>query len=138
MVSVAASGVPVSMLVVEDEKGTLEVLISTLAMKYPGAALHTAENGAQGLEAFAAHQPDIVITDLNMPDMNGVQMIGEIRALRPGTKFIVLTAASGILASATSAGKVTAVDHCILKPVRLAALFAAIDQCIEEIGAAVR
>ncbi len=126
------------MLLIEDEKGTLEVLTSTLAMKYPSAALHAAENGAKGLLAFAAHQPDIVITDLNMPDMNGVQMIGKIRALRPETKFIVLTAASGILAAATAAGEVAAVDHCILKPVRFAALFAAIDQCIEEIGAAVR
>jgi len=122
------------MLLVEDEKETLDVVAATLAMKYPGVALYAADTGANGVEMFAAHLPDIVITDINMPNMNGVQMISTIRVLKPATKFIVLTADSRKRTSATSVGDGVAVDHCLLKPVTFAALFAAIDQCIGEIS----
>ncbi len=95
MVSAETPRGPVSMLLVEDEKETLDVVAATLAMKYPGVALYAADTGANGVEMFAAHLPDIVITDINMPNMNGVQMISTIRVLKPATKFIVLTADTG-------------------------------------------
>jgi YesN/AraC family two-component response regulator len=43
------------------------------------------------MELYRTHTPDIVITDINMPEMGGVQMADKLCAINPGTKFIFLT-----------------------------------------------
>jgi YesN/AraC family two-component response regulator len=58
-----------SILIVEDEPGTLELLTAIITMKYPDLVLHTAGNGRIGLELFKTYTPDIVVTDINMPEM---------------------------------------------------------------------
>src|SRR6266568_3815162 len=120
----------ISLLLVEDEPGTLELLITILTMKYPDVVLHTASNGKTGLELFQAHTPDIVMTDINLPVMSGLQMIDKIKTIKPDAMIIVLTADTGkaILENAISKG--FEIDHFIAKPVVFEQLFAAIEQCI--------
>lgn len=124
----------ISILLVEDTNATLELLSIIIPKKYPGVALHTAGNGRTGLEIFKTYTPDIVITDINMPEMGGVQMAVKIRAIKPDTKFIVITGNSGKLALQDSDGKEFEFDHYIVKPVRFEALFVAIEQCLAEIA----
>ena len=81
----------ISMLLVEDEELTRDLLADILDKKYPEVPLYTAINGRTGLELFKSHTPNIVITDINMPKMGGVQMASKIRVIKPDTKFIVLT-----------------------------------------------
>ena len=50
-----------------------------------------AENGREGLRAAAALRPDVVLLDISMPGMNGIEAIGEIRRRSPDTRIIVLT-----------------------------------------------
>lgn len=57
--------------------------------------LYTAANGRLGLELFKTHTSDIVITDINMPVMCGMQMSENIRAIKPETKIIAITGKSG-------------------------------------------
>jgi len=83
-----------AILYAEDEADARELLSSVLTMKYPDVRLHLAETGQMGLELFRAHRPGIVITDINMPMMDGIQMSGEIKALEPETVIIALTAHS--------------------------------------------
>jgi len=123
-----------SILLVEDEKVNLELLSAILTKKFPDVALHTAINGRKGLELFKAHTPGIVITDINMPEMGGAQMAEKIRAIKPETKFIVITGDSGKLALGDAAEKGLGIDHFIAKPVRFPDLFAAIEQCRAEIA----
>ncbi|MDR3580477.1 MAG: response regulator [Oryzomonas sp.] len=123
----------VSMMVVEDEAITLEVIAVTLAKKYPDVAIHKAVNGRTGLELFKKHSPDIVITDINMPELSGVQMTKKIIEIKPDTKFIVLTGDNGKLTVGDSFGNVVEIDHVIDKPVDLLDLFAAVEQCLGEI-----
>jgi YesN/AraC family two-component response regulator len=130
MTSGASTAKSLAMLLVEDEKPTLELLASVIARKYPQAALYTAADGKTALEIFKVHLPDIVITDINMPEMSGVQMAEQIRALKLDTRIIVLTGDTGKLALEASVGEGFWVDHYILKPIRFAALFEAIDQSI--------
>src|SRR5690242_19905631 len=118
MVPDVNSIVPMSMLVVEDEKSTLDLLIAVLSKKYPDAELHSAVDGQTGLEIFQAHRPYIVITDINMPDMSGVEMAHKIRAIKPDSKIIVLTGDTGKLALEASIGGGFKIDHYIVKPVR--------------------
>jgi CheY-like chemotaxis protein len=50
-----------------------------------------AANGIEALERFRQHQPKVVITDIIMPDMDGIETIIEIRKKYPGTKLIAIS-----------------------------------------------
>lgn len=124
----------ISILLVEDVPVTLELLATILPRKFPDIALHTAFNGRTGLEIFKTCLPDIVITDINMPEMDGAQMAERIRKIKPETKLIVITGDTGRLARRDSAGTGFEADRCIVKPVGFEALFSAIEECLDEIG----
>jgi YesN/AraC family two-component response regulator len=90
------------------------------------------------LELFKTHTPDIVITDINMSEMCGVQMADNIRAIKPETKIIATTGKSGETSANKSImcspdGKAIEFDHVIIKPVDISELCGVIDQCIGEI-----
>ena len=119
------------MLIVEDEKVIREVMDVMISRKYPDAAVYVAENGRVGVEFFKRHMPEIVITDIQMPVMDGITMAGEINSITSGTKFIVLTAFSstGYYEKFNEIG-----FHDFLpKPIEFDKLFAAIENCIAEI-----
>ena len=123
-----------SILLVEDVNVTLELLTIILTKKYPDVVLHTASNGRTGLELFKTHTPQIVVTDINMPEMGGVQMAEKIHAIKADTKFIVITGNSEKSALEASVGDRFKIDHYIVKPVSFEALFEAIEQCFGEIA----
>ncbi|HEX9078360.1 MAG TPA: PAS domain S-box protein [Desulfuromonadaceae bacterium] len=120
-----------SILYVEDETEARELLCSVLTMKYPGVCLFVAENGQAGLELFRAHRPPIVITDINMPLLDGISMAGEIKSLEPETIIIALTAHSdtNYLLNAIEIG----VNHYVLKPVDYGHIFTIIDKSCDMI-----
>ena len=57
-----------------------------------GFTIATAENGRQALEAIARDTPDVVVTDLQMPEMNGLDLVLQIRARFPLVPVILMTA----------------------------------------------
>lgn len=57
---------------------------------------YVASNGKEGLELFIKHSPDIVITDINMPEMDGIEMMQKIKELDKDVRIIVTTAYSEI------------------------------------------
>lgn len=124
---------PLSVLLVEDDEAAREILASVLVIKFPHLDFCFAENGKEGLACFEQHYPAIVVTDINMPEMDGVSMAGKIRERAPEVKLIVLTAFSdkSILESSAAAG--IEIDHYILKPVDYRTLFATLEQCLGEI-----
>ena len=81
-----------SIMIVEDDVDARETLCLMVKMKNPDASIYSAENGSIGMDLFKKNTPDIVITDVNMPVMNGIDMAGEIKSIKADTKFIVLTA----------------------------------------------
>ena len=83
-----------SILLVEDDECAGELLLSLLKRRFPQALISFAADGSSGLEAVRKHLPDIVITDINMPEMDGVQLIKSIAAIKPDTRIIVVTAHS--------------------------------------------
>lgn len=125
---------PLSILFVEDDELILELQASILAAKYPDTVLYTALNGRLGLELFKKYAPEIVLTDINMAEMCGVQMATAIRALKPDTRIIAVTGKSEKSFLQNSGAKEFEFDHVIVKPVVLTELFAAIEQCMGELA----
>ena len=123
----------VSILFVEDDELILELQASILAANFPDIVFYTAVNGRLGLELFKAHLPDIVITDINMPELCGVQMCNSIHALKPETRFIAITGKSGRVVLQDHDGNEFEFDHVIVKPVGFQKLFAAVEQCMDKI-----
>ncbi len=119
-----------SFLVVEDERSTLDLLISILTLKYPMVVIHSANNGMTALELFTQHAPKIVITDINMSGMNGLQLAEKIRALTPDAQIIALTGNSNKLSLHDSPEDEFPFAVKIMKPVVFQDLFAAIDRCL--------
>ena len=134
MESMANPGQSLSMLLVEDEEVSLALLANILGKKFSGIALHTANNGRKGLEIFNDHTIDIVITDINMPEITGLQMAKKIRTLKPESKFIFITGNTRKLPRHDSIAEDFEIEHYIAKPVDFKLLFAAIEQCIGEIS----
>ena len=129
---------PLSILLVEDDQTSRDILASMLALRFPQVSFLTAHNGKAGLESFREHSPALVITDINMSVMDGMTMASEIRALDSGAKLIVLTAFSdkAMLESAQAAG--IEIDHYILKPVDYRQLLQTIQECLAGIAPAPR
>lgn len=81
----------VTVLYVEDEEQVRHNI--GLALKRRVKQVELAENGQEGLDRFRTFHPDIIITDLEMPVMNGLEMIRKIReACKRDCPIIVLTA----------------------------------------------
>ncbi len=79
-----------------------------------GYAAVTANDGVAGLQAFEQHSPSVVITDIRMPGMSGLDLLSRIKAANVETPVILITA-FGTVADAVEAMKLGAADY-ILKP----------------------
>jgi len=76
-------------LVIDDEKATLKMF--RLFLDVYGFDILTAESGEEGLEVFARERPDIVLTDIKMPGMDGIEVLQTIKKQAPATEVIVIT-----------------------------------------------
>ena len=123
-----------SMLLVEDDEDAREILAMMLAAKFPNMTIQAADNGKTGLECFKVQLPAIVITDVNMPIMNGIHLAQEVKTIDADVKLILLTAFNDktILESAQEAG--IHIDHYLMKPVDYRKLLLAIEQCLAEVA----
>lgn len=81
---------PISILVVEDEKVLLTVI--THQLKSMVAKVLEASDGAEGYEMYLKHKPDLVITDIRMPIMTGLDMTARIMGVNPKARVVLLSA----------------------------------------------
>ena len=79
-------------LFVEDEESLLSLLVSALGKKFKHYSVAT--NGLEGLKKAKTEQPDIIISDITMPHMDGLTMAEEIHALSPDLPIVILSAYS--------------------------------------------
>ncbi|UCF94620.1 MAG: response regulator [Desulfobacterales bacterium] len=78
-----------TILLVDDEPGIRKVL--GIALTDTGYTVHTAENGREALRIFRAVKPPIVLTDIKMPDMDGIELLRIIKREDPDTEVIMFT-----------------------------------------------
>jgi len=116
-------------LLIDDEPDILRVL--GISLKADGYEVIPALNGAEGLEAFAREKPPIVITDIKMPGMDGIEVLEKIKELDPDTEVIIITG-HGDIDNAIESLKYGASDF-INKPVRDEALTIALARAKEKL-----
>jgi YesN/AraC family two-component response regulator len=122
------SRVPFSLLIVEDDPTARSITARMVALKFPECTIYSAEDGKKGLQLFREHPVDMVLTDINMPEMDGIEMARQIRVLSPDATYIVLTAYGdqGFFEQFQEIG------FCayLMKPVDFKELFVTIEKCI--------
>lgn len=116
-----------SVLYVEDEDIVRETLAEILARKIK--TIYTAENGESGLNKYIKYRPDIVITDIRMPILDGIEMSKRIKEIDSEVQILVTTAHNEVetLLEAIDIG----ITQYLIKPIRSRQLFKALDKVFE-------
>lgn len=114
-------------LIVDDERKMRRVL--QILLEQIGLESVAAENGEEALERFAAESIDLVLTDLKMPGIDGIELLKRIREQEADVPVIVLTA-HGTVQTAVEAMKHGAFDY-VLKPFDLEAIELVIRKALE-------
>jgi DNA-binding NtrC family response regulator len=126
MVDTAARGAGLKVALVDDEELFRETLAKLLRRR--GIEVATAADGEAGVELVRAMTPDVVVLDLRMPGIDGIETLRRIREQRPDTRVVMLTG-HGSVEAGVEALRAEAFDF-LLKPVSP-------DQLVEVILAAV-
>jgi diguanylate cyclase (GGDEF)-like protein len=87
---VTSNPLDISILYVEDESAIREGYAR--ALQRISKNVHMAENGAEGLELYKKYRPDIIVSDIRMPQMDGIDMVKAIKRIDPECAFIFTTA----------------------------------------------
>lgn len=104
-----------TILIVDDEKNLREGIAE--ALQSPDRRIFLAENGFQAEEIIRTNAVDLVLSDLKMPSMNGLELLRRVQAISPTTIFIIMTA-YGSVDTAVKAIKEGAYDY-LTKPINI-------------------
>lgn len=102
----APRGEPIRVIIAEDQAMVLGALVALLELEADIKVVASARNGKLALDAVAQHHPDVLITDIEMPELSGLETAAEIKRRNQRTRVIILTtfARPGYLRRALEAG----------------------------------
>ncbi|MGE5321393.1 MAG: response regulator transcription factor [Actinomycetota bacterium] len=102
----AAGREPIRVIIAEDQAMVLGALVALLELETDIKVVASARNGKLALEAVAQQHPDVLITDIEMPELSGLETAAEIKRRNQRTRVIILTtfARPGYLRRALEAG----------------------------------
>lgn len=115
-------------LVIDDDIGLRKTLLAILAAK--GYETFVAGDGAEGLALLEGTPVNLVLTDLGLPDISGIDILGKVKTLYPATQVIILTG-SATFDSAVEATNLGAFSY-LLKPYDIDQLLLQIQRAIEK------
>src|SRR5689334_25302928 len=107
-----ADGNPINVLVVDDESVLADMV--SMALRYEGWDIVTAGDGASAIAAARAQRPDVVVLDVMLPDMSGLDVLHKLREENPRLPVLLLTAKDAVedrIAGLTAGG-----DDYVTKP----------------------
>ncbi len=116
---------------VEDERWALAELVELCKVYESRHSIYAFENGEDALAAAGRNAPQLVLTDINMPGMDGLELIGKLMQLDPTVKVVILSVHDKF-EYARQGMKAGAVDY-LLKPVRKDILLKTIDSTVQSI-----
>jgi two-component system, OmpR family, response regulator len=107
-----ADGNPINVLVVDDEAVLAEMV--SMALRYEGWNIATASDGSSAIASARAQRPDVVVLDVMLPDMSGLDVLHKLREENPQLPVLLLTAKDAVedrIAGLTAGG-----DDYVTKP----------------------
>ena len=107
-----ADGNPINVLVVDDEAVLAEMV--SMALRYEGWSIATAGDGSSAIASARAQRPDVVVLDVMLPDMSGLDVLHKLREENPQLPVLLLTAKDAVedrIAGLTAGG-----DDYVTKP----------------------
>jgi two-component system, OmpR family, response regulator len=110
-----ADGNPINVLVVDDEPVLAEMV--SMALRYEGWNIATAGDGSSAMESARSQRPDVVVLDVMLPDMSGLDVLRKLREENPQLPVLLLTAKDAVedrIAGLTAGG-----DDYVTKPFSL-------------------
>jgi len=120
----------IKILVVDDESGPRELLEEALSME--GYQVKTAKSGEQACQLIDETSFDLVLTDLNMPGLSGIDLLNKIRQISPEIHVIIITGYAS-LRSAIDAIRGGAYDY-LTKPFQVDELYVVVNNAVERIN----
>lgn len=122
----------ISLMIVDDEELVIRGIRSILSRENHGYILvGEASNGQEAIEVASKTSPDLIITDICMPEMDGLVMVKKIRDILPETKFVILSG-FGEFQYAQEAVRLGVIDY-ILKPISSNGLYTLLDKVADQI-----
>ena len=116
-------------LFIDDEEGIRKIF--SILLRKEGYQVFTAKSGEEGLKIFEQEMPPIVITDIKMPGMDGIEVLKRVKEINPEAEVIIITG-YGNMNSAIEALKLDASDF-LPKPVKDEALLVALKRAQEKL-----
>lgn len=114
-------------LVIDDDQAMLE--LAQYQLQSEGYEVSTAETGEQALKLAEGQRFDIALIDLQLPDFNGIELVGQLKAISPDTEIIMVTG-YGSVSNAVEATKAGAF-YFVEKPVEFEELLVLIEKALE-------
>jgi two-component system chemotaxis response regulator CheY len=101
---------------IADDSRTTQMLVQTTLQRLRDVRFRTAENGRQAMDVLGREAVDLLVTDINMPEMDGIALIREVRKTHPREKLPILIMTAKGEEAARGEGMALGANACILKP----------------------
>ena len=125
----AASEAAFTLLYVEDNAANVR-LVQHIMKRRPDVKVLTAPNAELGIELARIHKPELILMDINLPGMNGIEAMTRLKRQSETAKIPVLAVSAAAMASDVERGRAAGFVRYLTKPIRVDALLAAVDAAL--------
>jgi DNA-binding response OmpR family regulator len=117
-------------LIIDDDE--VQLMLQRSILTAEGYTVYTTADGPQGITLFKTHRPDLVLLDIGLPSLSGIEVLKEIRHLDDKAKVIVITGYASV-ESAVLALRTGALDY-VRKPYDVKALLKKIEHVLSVVS----
>ncbi len=120
-----------SLLYVEDNRANMQ-LVEQLIARRPDLRLLSAADGRQGIALARSHLPEVILLDINLPGLNGYQVLKILREDPLTAHIPVLALSANAMATDIEKGRAAGFNRYLTKPIKVNELMAALDMALEQ------
>lgn len=125
------TGIEKTVVYIEDNPANTR-LVSRMLTRRPSVRLLTAEDAAPGLDIVGNAHPDLVLLDINLPEMSGFEVLKRIRELPGGDDIPVVALSANAMPSDIELGKAAGFNGYLTKPIDIKTFFDMVDNMLHD------